>query len=152
MRISRGAGSAPTLPLAPVIGAGLLFAGSLWIAPLARAADDAGPPLPVRKPVESSRELVGTPTFAELQARLDKGDQIAALHALQMALNQVGDGTTFQWKKNNRDLKGIIKPTTAFRNSYGQICRHVVYALSLGKYRKQIEFVACREAGGRWRL
>lgn len=152
MSISPGAGSAPTLPFAPVIGAGLLVAGSLWIAPLAIAADSASPALPVRKPVQLSRQTAGTPTFAELQARLDKGDQVAALHALQMALNQVGDGATFHWKKDNRDLKGIIKPTTAFRNSYGQVCRHVVYALSLGDYRKQIEFVACREAGGRWRL
>lgn len=91
-------------------------------------------------------------SFAELQTKLDEGDQVTALHALQMALSQIGDGATFAWKKNNKDLKGVIKPTAVFRNSDGQICRHVIYALALGPYRKQIEFIACREAGGRWRL
>lgn len=88
----------------------------------------------------------------ELQAKLGTSDQVAALQALQSALNQVGDGGTYIWKKHDTRLKGIIKPTTAFRNAHGQVCRHVIYALSIGDYRKQIEIIACREAGGRWRL
>lgn len=92
------------------------------------------------------------PTFEQLRAQLDRSDRIAALTALQMALDQVGDGGTFYWRKPDRNLKGIIKPTAAFRNADGRVCRHVIYALSLGAYRKQIEIVACREAGGRWRL
>jgi len=99
-----------------------------------------------------SQTQVALHSFAELQTMLDEGDQVTALHALQIALSQIGDGATFAWKKNNKDLKGVIKPTAVFRNSDGQICRHVIYALALGPYRKQIEFIACREAGGRWRL
>ncbi len=87
-----------------------------------------------------------------LPGRLDNSDRLAALHALQMALNQVGDGGTFVWKKDDRGLMGIIKPTAAFRNANGQVCRHVIYAIALNGYRRQIELVACREAGGRWRL
>ncbi|RMF04248.1 MAG: hypothetical protein D6773_06670 [Alphaproteobacteria bacterium] len=102
-------------------------------------------PLPTRSPMVMH-------SFQELRARLDKGDKITALHALQLALNQVGDGAVFTWTKNSKGLKGIIKPTAAFRNADGQICRHVIYALALGPYRKQIEFIACREAAGRWRL
>ncbi len=152
MRIFPGARPAPILPLAPAIGAALLFAGSAWLAPLAKAEDTAGQAAAIQEPVELSRQKAGSPTFAELQAKLDSSDQVAVLHALQMALNNTGDGGTFLWKKNKRDLKGIIRPTTAFRNAYGQVCRHVIYGLSLGRYRKQIELVACREAGGRWRL
>lgn len=110
-------------------------------------------PLPERSPAREVAHPSNTrPSNREFQISLDRGDRIAALHALQMALNQVGDGGTFLWKKNNRDLRGVIKPTSAFRNAHGQVCRHVIYALSLRGHRKQIEIVACREAGGRWRL
>ena len=91
-------------------------------------------------------------SLAELRASLGTSDQVAMLRALQLALNQVGDGGTYVWKKHDTRLKGMIRPTTAFRNAHGQVCRHVIYALSLGDYRKQIEFIACREADGRWRL
>lgn len=91
-------------------------------------------------------------SWAELQKNLGAGDQVAVLQALQLALNRIGDGGTFMWKKHDTNLKGIIKPTAAFRNAGGQICRHVIYMLSLGDFRKQIEIIACREADGRWRL
>jgi len=99
-----------------------------------------------------ARQPDESPSLSELRERLDASDQVAALHALHMALNNTADGGTFIWQKTNRELKGVIKPTTAFRNAHGQVCRHVIYALALGRYRKQIEFVACREAGDRWRL
>lgn len=106
-------------------------------------AQRAIPPLPAQKPVRS---------FSALRARLDHTDQLIALRALQMALTQVPDGGTFVWRKRSRSLKGLIKPTKAFRNAHGQVCRHLVYALSLGRYMKQIEGIACRNADGRWQL
>lgn len=103
----------------------------------------SAPPLPVRKPVQS---------LADLKAQLDRNDQLIAMRALHMALSQVPDGGTFVWRKNSRSLKGLIKPTRAFRNAQGQVCRHLIYALSLGRYIKQIEGIACRTGDGSWHL
>jgi len=101
------------------------------------------PPLPVRKPLHS---------LAKLRAQLDYKDQLIAMRALHLALTQVPDGGSFVWRKNSRSLKGLIKPTKAFRNSDGQVCRHLIYAMSLGRYQKRIEGVACRTGDGTWQL
>ena len=74
------------------------------------------------------------------------------MRALQLALSQVEDGGTFLWQKKSLSLKGMITPSKAFRNSSGAVCRHVIYALSLGRYIKQIEGIACRQNDGRWQL
>lgn len=134
MRTIPSAETAWRLLLSAAVGVTLLIAGPV-------CADNQ--PQRARSAIQS---------LSELQANLGTSDQIAVLSALQQALNQIGDGGTYIWKKNDTRLKGMIRPTTAFRNANGQICRHVIYALSLGDYRKQIEFIACREAGGRWRL
>lgn len=147
MRTFPRAFRAPLLPF--VAGAAV----SLLIG--AAAAEPANKSKPATGPAaatEASRPAGKEPSFRELQARLDQSDRIAALYALHLALNRVADGGTFAWSKRSRALRGIIRPTSIFRNADGQICRHVIYALSLGRYRKQIELVACREAGGRWRL
>lgn len=103
----------------------------------------ATPPAPEQNP--SSR-------LAELRSKLDRTDQMVALRALHLALSQVPDGGTFVWRKKSRSLKGMIRPTKAFRNVDGHICRHIIYALVLGRYTKQIEGIACRQDDGRWRL
>ena len=87
-----------------------------------------------------------------LRAQLDEKDHLAALKALHIALSQLSDGATFVWRKKSRQLAGVIKPTMAFRNTEGQICRHVIYSLSLGRYVKSIEGIACRDTQGRWWL
>ncbi len=101
------------------------------------------PPAPEQNPVRR---------FKELRSKLDGRDQIVALRALHLALNQVPDGGTFVWRKRSRSLKGMIKPSKAFRNVDGQVCRHIIYALVLGRYTKQIEGIACRQEDGRWLL
>ncbi len=103
----------------------------------------AGVPAPQKNPI---RQL------AELRSKLDQKDQVIAMRALQLALSQLPDGGTFVWQKKSRSLKGLIKPTRAFRNTDGQVCRHVIYALVLGRYTKQIEGIACRLENGRWQL
>ena len=90
--------------------------------------------------------------LAELRSKLDHKDQMVAMRALHLALSQVPDGGTFVWRKKSRSLKGMIKPSKAFRNADGQICRHIIYALVLGRYTKQIEGIACRQDDGRWQL
>lgn len=101
------------------------------------------PPVPHRKPLLR---------LAELRSRLDVKDHIVAMRALHLALTQVEDGGTFVWQKRSRSLKGMIKPSKAFRNVDGRVCRHVIYALSLGRYLKQIEGIACRQNDGSWQL
>lgn len=107
------------------------------------AATRSAPPVPTENRSRS---------FMQLRARLEYHDQIVALRALHMALSRVPDGGTFVWRKKSRSLKGFIQPTKAFRNAEGQVCRHLIYALTLGRYIKQIEGIACRQDDGRWRL
>ena len=143
---------ARALPLATLVFTAIAF-GSL--SPFARAEPaseipeqtgmmaTATPPAPEQNP---SRSL------AELRSKLDRTDQMVALRALHLALSQVPDGGTFVWRKKSRSLKGMIRPSKAFRNADGKICRHIIYALVLGRYTKQIEGIACRQEDGRWQL
>lgn len=117
--------------------------GSTQVSTNPGPTNNDAPPLPLRKP---------TLSLDSLRARLDHDDRLIAMRALHLALSQVPDGGTFVWRKRSRNLKGLIKPTNAFRNERGQVCRNVIYALSLGRYLKQIKGVACRDEDGSWRL
>ena len=152
MRTFPSAGLAPAHSLRVLAGVGLLFSVGVTTPTLAGPMRPGYSNVPRVSAVAQKQRRMNIVPFATLRARLDDSDRITALHALQTALNQTEDGGTFMWKKNNRDLMGVIKPTAAFRNAEGEICRHVIYAISLGEFRKQIEVVACREADGRWRL
>lgn len=143
---------ARALPMATfLIAATMLgyFNPSALAEPANRTPDKTGlmttatPPAPKQNPVRR---------LAELRSKLDGKDHTIALRALHLALSQVPDGGTFVWRKKSRSLKGMIKPTKAFRNASGQICRHVIYALVLGRYTKQIEGIACRQEDGTWQL
>ena len=92
------------------------------------------------------------PKFADLQTNLDETDEIAALEAVRIALSEVGDGSTFVWKRENGRLSGVIKPTSSFRNVDGKICRHLIIVLAAGVRTSKIEGVACRLGNGRWEL
>jgi surface antigen len=83
---------------------------------------------------------------------LDQSDRQAAYQALQLALDELGDGVTLVWKRPARGHVGKIKPVSAFRDDKGRVCRHLLYSLSLGGYEKEIEGNACREADGSWAL
>ncbi len=107
------------------------------------STDVARMPAPEKNPIR---------LLADLRSKLDYRDHVVAMRALHLALSQVPDGGTFVWQKKSRSLKGLIKPTRAFRNADGQLCRHVIYALVLGRYTKQIEGIACRLENGRWQL
>lgn len=90
--------------------------------------------------------------FAELRSRLDRSDRYLALNALQVALTELSDGATLVWRRPSRELTGIIKPVSAFRDDEGRVCRHLIYSLSLGTYVRQVEGIACRGADGNWSL
>lgn len=144
--------SAGALPLATVFMAAMAL-GHISHSAHAEPASDisantpvtarTAPPTPQQNPVRRLKEL---------RAKLGGKDQIIALRALHLALNQVPDGGTFVWRKRSLSLKGMIKPSKAFRNSDGQVCRHIIYALVLGRYTKQIEGIACRQEDGSWQL
>src|SRR6266545_2481116 len=80
-----------------------------------------------------------TPESTELKAKLDGSDRQAAAQALQLALNELGDGVTLVWRRPARGLEGRIKPVSAFRDDHGRVCRHLVYSLSLGGYNREVE-------------
>ncbi|MBM3544074.1 MAG: hypothetical protein FJX44_06160 [Alphaproteobacteria bacterium] len=92
------------------------------------------------------------PSLAELKSRLEPADRQTAMRALQVALSEAGDGTTFTWQRPARALKGKITPVSAFRDGKGRLCRRVVYWLALGRYERQIEGIGCRETDGSWSL
>jgi surface antigen len=99
-----------------------------------------------------SAEGATQPAFAELRARLDGTDRAVALNALQVALTELGDGATLIWKRPSRELTGVIKPVSAFRDGEGRVCRHLTYSLSLGTFVREVEGIACREPSGTWSL
>jgi surface antigen len=88
----------------------------------------------------------------ERQAEVDAGDRLVALRALELALTELGDGTTLVWRSPGHGLVGRVKPVSAFRDAKGRVCRTVVYALALGDYQREVEGIACREQDGSWSL
>ena len=87
-----------------------------------------------------------------LRSRLNDGDRLAALRALHYALQEVPDGTTFVWRRKKSPLKGFVRPTAAFRNADGLVCRHIIYGLAVASYVKRIEGIACRDRDGVWAI
>ena len=118
-----------------IIGAGALVLVSFAPAPSHLKADEPQ----AEAAVSGKREGSG-------------GDRIVALRALELALTELGDGTTLVWRRPERELVGRVKPVSAFRDAKGRVCRTVVYALMLGSYRREIEGVACRDQDGSWSL
>jgi len=128
-----------------IIGAGALVFLSLVPAPSLLKPEESG-----AKAQTASDN--GTPSFRQLKAQLDWSDRIAALKALELALSELGDGTTLVWQRRERQLVGRIRPHSPFRDDEGRLCRHIVYSLALGTYQREIEGSACREPDGSWSL
>jgi hypothetical protein len=84
--------------------------------------------------------------------RLDAEDEVAALERIQYALSEVGDGTTYVWRRWHGRLSGVVRPTASFKAGSGEICRHLMVLLTTGSRTKKIEGIACRTDSGRWRL
>ena len=118
-----------------IIGAGAVVLGSFAPAPSLLKADARQ----AEAAVSDKRDGAG-------------GDRIVALRALELALTELGDGTTLVWRSPEHGLIGRVKPVSAFRDAKGRVCRTVVYALAFGGYQREIEGVACREQDGSWSL
>lgn len=92
------------------------------------------------------------PKFADLKTTLDESDEIAALEAVRVALTEIGDGTTFVWRRQNGRISGVIRPTSSFKDASGRVCRHILVVLSAGARSGKIEGIACRANDGNWEL
>ncbi len=88
----------------------------------------------------------------DLRATLDDNDEVATLDAISVALNQVGDGSTYIWQRLHGRLSGVFQPTQSFKDNGGNVCRHLIITLTSGRHRQQTEGIACRLATGRWQL
>jgi surface antigen len=132
---------------APIMGAGALLVSILAPASHPLKAEERG-----AQATTTAATAPAASGLNELRTRLDQSDRQAAYQALQLALDELGDGVTLVWKRPARGLVGKIKPVSAFRDDKGRVCRHLLYSLSLGGYEKEIEGNACREADGSWAL
>ena len=132
---------------APIIGAGALLLSVLLPALSPLEAEESGAKDTAVVAIEPAPH-----GFQALRAGLDQSDRTVAFQALQMALNELGDGVTLAWRRPSSQLSGRIKPVAAFRDSHGRICRQVVYFLARGNREQQAEAVACRGVDGRWSI
>ena len=103
------------------------------------AAPDAGPQ---RRPLE----------LPVIRAHAEPGDETSALGAVEIALTQAGDGSTYYWQRGNGRLAGAIRVTGTFRDVEGRICRHMEVRMRLGSYTRNTEGIACRGTDGVWLL
>ena len=118
-----------------------------------RAADSKpAEPAPCSCPNHDAPGREARPKLAELQSNLDEDDEVAALEAIRIALSEVGDGSTFIWRRGNGRISGVVKPTSSFKDTSGRVCRHIVLVLVAGPRTGKIEGIACRLSNGRWEL
>lgn len=135
---------------APItIGAGV--AAFLSLAP-APSSLQAGEPVSTLAVVIEANGAKRPLAMAVLRSRLNGSDRAVAMNALEVALNEVGDGAALVWKRQSKGLAGLIKPVAAFRDDQGRVCRHLIYSLSFGNYARQVEGIACRGSDGTWSL
>lgn len=88
----------------------------------------------------------------DLKATLDSSDELATLAAVQFALSEVADGSTFQWHRAHGKLSGLFEPTSSFKDGAGHVCRYLRITLFSGLVSRKVEGVACRTAKGVWQL
>lgn len=143
-------------PLACGVASAVFLSGLVLIAPDLVLAQEKGTggAATCTCPAPETDQLRRTPRpkFAEVRPALDNGDEIATLEAVQLALSEVGDGSSYVWHRRNGRLSGVVRPTTSFKDGSGKICRHIVIALSTDGYSRSTEGIACRLASGVWQL
>ena len=143
--------------LAAVVITGFVLAGHITLAAGGAVAHD-GPAekssSPSSTPVasKSSGSKAATHVLHVPRYKLNDKDEIAALERIQYALNEVGDGSVYVWRRWHGGLSGVIHPTTSFKDKNGKVCRHLMVLMTTGETTKRIESIACRLPSGRWQL
>lgn len=103
---------------------------------------------PLGQPASQS----ANPGNPSVRATLDRSDRVAALEVVQVALSQVGDGSSYVWHRAHGRLSGIIQPTASFKRDSGQICRHLIIMFASGEHSRKMETIACRLESGIWQI
>lgn len=98
------------------------------------------------------QKLWPRPKLADLRPVLDDRDELATLEALQVALSEVGDGSSYVWHRPGGMISGVIQPTSSFKDTGGKICRHIELVLTAGAHSRKMEGIACRLPTGKWQL
>ena len=91
-------------------------------------------------------------SLAQLKSELDQIDRLAVLEAIHVGLTDAPDGSTYMWRRHNGKIAGSVRPTSSFRDTYGKVCRYLVFQLLLGEHLRQIEGIACRQDDRSWLL
>ena len=150
-------------PWHPLVGLAALLAAIALAPPAVRAADQQpGPSLveqrsvapwivPTVPPSRDAGALM-QPRISEIRPLLDARDEAAALEAVQVALTEVGDGSTYVWYRHGGRLSGLVQPTQSFKDVLGRVCRHIVVTLNDASRSKRTEGIACRLSDGGWEL
>lgn len=144
--------------LAAIVITGFVLAGHITLAAERPGPGSAADNAAVKSPSATrpaAREPAApdtTPVFHLPPPKLSEKDEIAALERIQYALDEVGDGSVYVWRRWHGKLSGVIHPTTSFKDKDGKICRHLVVLMTTGGTSKRIESIACRLPSGRWEL
>lgn len=143
------------LPWHPLVGL-LAILAALALLPAAAGADDAKiwPPQSCHcdQPDETPTTGRSRPQSADARPLFDPRDKAAALEAVQVALTEVGDGSTYVWYRHGGRLSGLVQPTQSFKDVLGRVCRHIVVTLNDATRQKATQGIACRLADGAWEL
>ena len=132
--------------LAAVVITGFVLAAGILMSPRAAFADAQKWETRIYPSEPSALAPIAPPR------ELDVKDEIAALERIQFALSEVGDGTSYVWRRWHGRLAGVVHPTSSFKDPSGKVCRHLVVLLTTGKRTSKMEGVACRLPSGRWNL
>lgn len=141
------------LPWQPLVGLAALSVAILLPSPAARTEEAPAVMADARRDRELSPSLrLETSRSIEVRPRLDERDEAAALEAVQVALSEVGDGSTYVWHRYGGRLSGLVQPTQSFKDMRGRICRHLIVTLSDTSRQSRVEGIACRLDDGIWQL
>jgi hypothetical protein len=124
-------------------------------APPAKAAPKISTPCGCSRgelPTNASRSAPDAHTPYLDRTPLDIHDEVAALDAVRIALNEVGDGGSYVWQRHHGRLSGVVQPTGSFKDRSGYPCRHIVMMLTSTIVSKKTEGIACRLPNGNWQL
>lgn len=144
------------LPWHPFVGLAAVLA-ALALLPVTAGA---GEPSAAEPPACGCPGTTGTdpshpgrqPKVSQIRPRLDARDEAAALEAVQIALTEVGDGSTYVWYRNGGRISGLVQPTQSFKDALGRVCRRIVVTLNDASRSRRAEGIACRLADGGWQL
>lgn len=137
----------------------VLLVGSTFTVPTPAVASGSGQLLsraaPCQCPAKSAPDSGASrspSSRVETLPYLGARDEAAALEAIQLALTEVGDGSTYVWHRHGGRLSGLVQPTQSFVDALGRVCRHIVLTLNDASRSRRAEGIACRLDDGGWQL